>query len=178
MSYESRNHLLGWMINKAVPLLNIFRQGLPWSTPLASLRSFSKSSWGNEIYWFLTDRGMSFLPKYEHHDALHVLLGYDTSVLGEARLQAFMVGNRTPTFAGRGLYHLARMLLRERKVLLALDRDRGTRTPPIDWLGVEGSLNCDLEDIRLRWQIVQMPHEETSAEQVATGKGLQPSPAP
>ncbi len=46
-----------------------------------------------------------------------------------------LVGNRTPTFAGKTLYHLARMLLRERKVLLALDRDRGNRTPPIDWLG-------------------------------------------
>lgn len=163
MGYESRRYLLGWMINKAVPLLNIFRQGLPWATPLASLRSFPESSWGNEIHRFLTDRGLSFLPKYEHHDALHVLLGYDTSVLGEARLQAFMVGNRTPTFAGRCLYRLARVLLTEKKVLLAQDRDRGTRTPPIDWLAVEGNLNCDLEDIRLRWQIELLPREDTPA---------------
>ena len=157
MNYEARRHLLGWMINRAVPLLNLFRQGLPWSTPLVSLGSFHESSWGNEIYRFLSARGMTFLPKYEHHDALHVLLGYDTSVLGEARLQAFMVGNRSPTFAGRCLYRLSCMLLPENKALIALDRDRGHRTPRIDWLAVEGSLKCDLEDVRRRWQIEQIP---------------------
>jgi hypothetical protein len=107
------------MINKAVRLLNLVRHGLPWSTPLASLAGFLRSSWGNEIYRFLSHRGMLFLPKYEYHDALHVLLGYDTSVLGEARLQAFMVGNRTPTFAGKSLYRLDQMSLPEKNVLLA-----------------------------------------------------------
>ena len=60
-------------------------------------------SWGQAVHTFLGQRGLGFLPKYEHHDALHVLLSYDTSVLGELRQQAFLVGNGTRTFAGWGL---------------------------------------------------------------------------
>ena len=47
---------------------------------------------------------MEFLPKYEPHDALHVLLGYDATTVGEIRLQAFMAGNSTRSVAGWILY--------------------------------------------------------------------------
>jgi ubiquinone biosynthesis protein Coq4 len=96
---------------------------------------------------------MVFLPKYEHHDALHVLLGYDTTVLGEARLQAFMVGNRTPTFAGKSLHILAQLLLPEDRDLLARDRLRGSKSSPIDWLSVEHKLRRELDDVRESWMI-------------------------
>jgi len=99
---------------------------------------------------------MTFLPKYEHHDALHVLLGYDTSVVGEARLQAFMVGNNTPTFAGRSLFRLSRCLLPEERETLHEDRCRGAITPRIDWLAVEGELRQNLARVRQFWAIAPL----------------------
>lgn len=37
MLYDLRERFLGWMIKKAVPALNLFRAGLPWSTSFESL---------------------------------------------------------------------------------------------------------------------------------------------
>ena len=96
---------------------------------------------------------MSFLNKYEHHDALHVLLGYDTNVIGEAKLQAFMVGNMTPAFAGKCLYSIAQFLLTEDRKFFANERERGKQTPPIDWLAVEKNLIVDLDIVRKSWKI-------------------------
>ena len=153
MTYKIRNYILGCMITYSVPILNIFRKGLPWSTSLDDLKDYPVRSWGREIHLFLSARQMSFLNKYEHHDALHVLLGYDTNVIGEAKLQAFMVGNMTPTFAGKCLYSIAQFLLPEDRKLFANERERGKQTPPIDWLAVEKNLIVDLDIVRKSWKI-------------------------
>ena len=153
VTYAPREWLLGILITQAVPILNLFRKGLPWSTEFDALKKFPDQSWGKETYAFLANRNLCFLPKYEHHDALHVLLGYDTTVVGEARLQSFMVGNQTPTFAGRGLYILAMTMLPEHWRVFAGDRRRGVESGSIDWMAVENTLSIPLSDVRHEWNI-------------------------
>ena len=152
-TYWFRKWLLGIMINRAVPMLNLFRKGLPWETNFNQLQNFPNETWGREIYEVLANRNLSFLPKYEHHDALHVLLDYDTTVLGEARLQAFMVGNQTPTFAGRGLYLLSLAMIPEHRKTFSCDRLRGVESRPINWMAVEDALSFPLSDVRDQWGI-------------------------
>lgn len=157
-TYGLREWLLGLLINQAVPALNLFRKGLPWNTKFDELQDFPAHSWGREIHTFLANRNLCFLPKYEHHDALHVLLNYDTSVIGEARLQSFMVGNQTPTFAGRGLYILALVMIPEHWKTFSYDRKRGVESGAIDWTAVENALSIPLSDVRHQWNIQTKPH--------------------
>ena len=152
-TYALREWLLGLLINQAVPAPNLFRKGLPWNTKFNDLQGFPAHSWGHETYTFLANRNLCFLPKYEHHDALHVLLDYDTSVIGEARLQSFMVGNQTPTFAGRGLYILALAMIPEHWKTFSYDRKRGVESGAIDWIAVENALSIPLSDVRHEWNI-------------------------
>ena len=157
-TYTFREWLLGLLINQAVPMLNLFRKGLPWKTSFNELQNFPEQSWGRETYTFLASRNLCFLPKYEHHDALHVLLGYDTTVVGEARLQSFMVGNQTPTFAGRGLYVLAMTMIPEHWRVFSCDRSRGVESGTINWLAVEDALSTPLSDVRQQWSILNKAH--------------------
>lgn len=152
-TYTLRESLLGMLINQAVPMLNLFRKGLPWNTEFDELQNFPDRSWGQETYTFLANRNLCFLPKYEHHDALHVLLGYDTTVVGEARLQSFMVGNQSPTIAGRGLYILAMTMIPEHWRVFSFDRRRGVESGTINWMAVEGALSTPLSDVRQQWNI-------------------------
>lgn len=152
-TYPVREWLLGLLINQAVPVLNLFRKGLPWQTGFDELEDFPEQSWGRETFAFLAKRKLCFLPKYEHHDALHVLLDYDTTVIGEARLQSFMVGNQTPTFAGRGLYILAMTMIPEHWKVFSCDRKRGVESGTINWLAVEDALSNPLHEVRQQWNI-------------------------
>ena len=152
-TYNVREWLLALLINQAVPTLNLFRKGLPWNTEFDELENFPDHSWGRETHTFLAHRNLCFLPKYEHHDTLHVLLSYDKTVIGEARLQSFMVGNQTPTFAGRGLYILAMVMMPEHWKTFSSDRRRGVESGAIDWMAIENVLSMPLSDVRHAWNI-------------------------
>jgi hypothetical protein len=156
MSYHARSSLLGWLIVRSVPVLNAFRRGYPWHTAFNELSAYPQDSWGRHVHTFLVNRCMEFLPKYEPHDALHVLLGYDATTEGEIRLQAFMAGNSTRSFAGWVLYRLGLILLPECRELMKSDFARGGASEPIDWLSIEGAMRMPLASVRSQWQIADM----------------------
>lgn len=141
------------MIVQVVPFLNIFRQGYHWSIPFEALDVMTHDSWGYKLGCYLSNRGLKYLPKYQQHDALHVLLGYDTTPLHEIRLQAFMVGNGACSFAGGVLYRIGLILLPENKELLRSDFERGVMATRIDWLAIEREIAKPLSDIRNKWSI-------------------------
>jgi ubiquinone biosynthesis protein Coq4 len=148
--FHQRKTLLGRMINLSVPLLNRFRKGIPFHHTLDQLRQLPRDTWGYCTAAFLDREGYGFLPNYEQHDALHTLLGYDTSTEGELRVQAFMVGNGTASFAGRCLFLLGRLLVPE------LDRDlrphvhRGRNSEPVDWQQISSLMVVPIESVRQR----------------------------
>lgn len=78
------------------------RKALPWSVSMQRLRRFPAKSLGRELANFLDNEGLTLLPKMEEHDVMHVLMHYKTTVVDEARMQFFLLGNRK-----RSLYALA-----------------------------------------------------------------------
>ena len=153
MLYGARHATLDWLIVHAVPALNVFRRGYPWKTSLDSLERMGPESWGAKLEEYLRMRGMNFLPKYQQHDALHVLLNYDTTPVDEVRLQAFMVGNGTASLAGRVLLRIGMILLPECRAQIRIDRDRGASSTAIDWLRIEAEMPNNIAEVRRRWNI-------------------------
>lgn len=45
------------------------------------------------IHWFKKNQ-FQLIPKLEDHDVLHVLLNYKTTLVGEIKMQCFLLGNR------------------------------------------------------------------------------------
>lgn len=120
-----RTKLLSWLIESAVPFLNMFRNPPKWPYTLDDQRNFPKGSLGREVAAFLDARGLPLLPKYEVHDTLHVLFQYGTTPFEEMRLQGFMIGNGNSTFAGKVLFILGLIIMPEYWPYLKQDLQRG-----------------------------------------------------
>ena len=148
--------LVAWMINKAVPALNIFRNPETWPYTLDQMRHYSPGSLGFETAAFLDQRGFGLLPKYEIHDIIHTILDYNTTTVGELRLQAFMWGDRSSSFAGRVLFIIGLTLLPELWNDLRLEYERVKRAAEkiANW-DMVSLLDKDLTSLRLRLE----PHK-------------------
>ncbi|MGH2521325.1 MAG: hypothetical protein ACRDH2_02375 [Anaerolineales bacterium] len=142
-----RRRLLSLMIRYSVPSLNLFRYPPAWPYSLEALSHYPSGSWGVELAHFLQSRHLEFLPKYETHDAWHVLLGYDTNVPGELRLQAFMFGNRSASFAGRVLLLLGMLLMPELWLQCRHDFARGRNSPRLAEWDIPSLLSCSLKTL-------------------------------
>lgn len=59
----------------------------------AFLQKLPENSLGNSILSFLKKNNLQLIPKYELHDAKHVLTGYGTAFEEEIQLQFFEFGN-------------------------------------------------------------------------------------
>ena len=143
-----RLSLLAWMIGASVPCLNLFRKTRPWPHSLEELETFPPQSLGAEIATFLGVRGFDLLPQYETHDAIHTLLGYGTSTTGELRLQAFMWGNQSASFAGRVLLLIGLIMLPELWSRLKTDYQRGRQAQHIASWNIPTLLREDIADLR------------------------------
>jgi len=87
-------------------LVNLVEWSKPWYTRLfkrdteawvhsrQSLLQFPPKSLGRELAEFLCKENLNLLPKLEDHDVMHVLMRYKTTVVDEARMQFFLLGNR------------------------------------------------------------------------------------
>jgi ubiquinone biosynthesis protein Coq4 len=126
-SLQLRKRLVAWMIHKAVPALNIFRYPQTWPYTLEQMRTFPKGTLGMEMASFLDVRGFGLLDKYEIHDAVHTILSYKTTTAGELKLQAFMWGNKSSSYAGRVLFLIGLLMLPELWPELKMDYERGKK---------------------------------------------------
>ncbi len=153
MFLKARRALLSAAIVNAVPLLNLVQPASRWPHPLNRLRMLPSRSLGRELARFLAERGTALLPKYERHDALHVLLGYDTDVTGELRLQGFMLGNACSTRAGMGLFALGVVMMPELWLQLACDVARGARMPAMEHVVLSQRLARPLDRVRAQLRV-------------------------
>ncbi|HNP88256.1 MAG TPA: hypothetical protein PKK78_19110 [Kouleothrix sp.] len=90
------------------------------------------------------------MTNYEVHDAFHTLLDYDTNVIGELRLQAFMVGNRSASFAGRVLLGAGLLILPELWPQLGYDMSRGRQSDCVGQWRVPTLLSCNIAPLQAR----------------------------
>lgn len=146
---HARTVLLTFFIIHAVPALNRFRPRAFWLHSLDTLRQFPDQTWGAKVAGFLDTRAFdNFLPNYEAHDAFHTLLEYETDVYGELRLQAFMLGNRSASLAGRGLFVLGILLMPELWSQLQDDYQRGKQSVQLSLWNVPALLAEDISTLR------------------------------
>ncbi len=146
---QFRKRLVAWMIHRAVPALNIFRNPEPFPYTLEEMRLFPMGTLGFEVAVFLDKRHFDLLPKYEIHDAVHTILNYNTTTVGELKLQAFMWGNKSSSFAGRVLFLIGVLTLPELWKELRRDYERGkTARSRIDDWDMVSLLRTDLMALR------------------------------
>lgn len=103
-----RDQLIVAMVEKTKPLYgHLFKKTKQaWKTNLIKLANYPNKSLGNDLYRFLKNEKLELMPKFESHDVMHVLFNYKTTVLGELKMQFFLLGN-----GKRSLYCLASALL-------------------------------------------------------------------
>ncbi len=77
-----------------------------WCHNRYSLKKFPPKTLGRALGDFLIKEDLELLPKLEDHDVLHVLFKYKTTVVDEARMQFFLLGNRK-----RSLYALCTAII-------------------------------------------------------------------
>lgn len=148
---QFRKHLVAWMIHQAVPALNVFRYPKPFPYSLEEMRQLPAGTLGSAVAAFLDKRQFDLLPKYEIHDAVHTILNYNTTTVGELKLQAFMWGNKSSSFAGRMLFIIGLLALPEIWEELRQDYERGRRARSRieDW-DMVSLMKSDLMDLRLK----------------------------
>lgn len=127
MMLALRTQIVSFAIRDSVPVLNLVRRPARWPA-IEALRAYPDGTLGRETARYLDALGLPFLPHYENHDALHLVLGYDTSARGELELQAFMWGNGASSFAGRVLFIWGAMMLPEHIGAMRGALERGRRS--------------------------------------------------
>jgi len=152
-----RERIITFSIEKAVPVLNVFRKKSNWNHPLSSIRKFPDQTLGKELALFLDERQMQLLPQYEVHDILHVVLNYDTSPSEEFLLQGFMIGNGSSSFGGKVLAYLGMMIIPERIPAFRKAYKRGRHTKSIQLFKFENCLEVKLSDLRFN---LNLPERE------------------
>jgi ubiquinone biosynthesis protein Coq4 len=150
-------HIITFSIEKAVPVLNLFRKKSSWKHPLTSIRNFPDQTLGKELALFLDQRKMQLLPQYEVHDVLHVVLNYDTSPTEEFLLQGFMIGNGSSSFGGKVLAYLGMMIIPERIPAFRTAFRRGRQAKSIQLFELENCLEFKLTDLRIN---LNLPERE------------------
>jgi ubiquinone biosynthesis protein COQ4 len=144
-----RTHLVSWAIRTSVPVLNVVRRPAPWPT-LEELDLFPAGSLGREVADYMRSRGLPFLAHYENHDAIHLLLGYDTDARGEMELQAWMWGNDSSSFAGGVLFFWGAAMLPEHWQAMREAYKRGRRAHAMREARLPFRLEQSLERVRQR----------------------------
>ncbi|MEL6637684.1 MAG: Coq4 family protein [Bacteroidota bacterium] len=110
-----RDRLMIWLVDRTKPLYVRWFKGhrQHWRLDRRRLLGYPAKSLGYELGKFLEREGFELLPKLEDHDVLHVLLHYETTVIGEVQMQAFLLGNGKRSLYAAGTVLLALLLIPE-----------------------------------------------------------------
>lgn len=96
---QLRTTILVYLTHRiALPVIQYVRKPIPFQWSELDLYQLPEGSLGNDLYQFLEQRNLPLMKHYARHDIKHVLLGYDTTDVGEACLQCFMLGNGRISF--------------------------------------------------------------------------------
>lgn len=88
--------LVGWFLQTVNHLIAVFGRDRPTIVDLAQLRQLPAGSLGRTLADTLAEKQLTpFLKgprRMQLHDTVHILTGYDTDPIGEAEVQAFLLG--------------------------------------------------------------------------------------
>jgi ubiquinone biosynthesis protein Coq4 len=149
MLHGLRDRFVKHLIGDYVPVLNLFRRPKPWPS-LDALDAFPEGSLGREVAAFLRARGLPFKVRYENHDAIHTILGYDTTTEGEMEVQAFLWANGSSSRAGRILFVVGGALLPEHWAAMRSAYRRGRAAAPMEEARLPDRLLEPMAEVRAR----------------------------
>jgi len=96
---QLRSAILVFLTHRiALPVLKYARKPIVFNWSELDLYQLPEGTLGHDLYQFLEKRNLSLMKHYARHDIKHVLLGFDTTDVGEACLQCFMMGNGRISF--------------------------------------------------------------------------------
>lgn len=88
-----KSWLAGIIIGATVPIFKYISPESHWPLTLEQQRQLPTGTLGKDIATRLDKEGFKLIPKFESHDAEHILFDYPMTGLGEIRLQFFLHGN-------------------------------------------------------------------------------------
>ena len=89
-----REQILSTLVNWSKPIYGqFFKKNNAWIRNLKDLKAMPKNSLGFALAEFLESENFDLMDKFEDHDVMHVIFDFKTTVLGEARMQFFLLGN-------------------------------------------------------------------------------------
>ncbi|MEM6724105.1 MAG: hypothetical protein AAF598_08705 [Bacteroidota bacterium] len=147
-TWNFRMYLIGKLIEWSVPILGAFFRPTPWPMNQEQMSHLPEGSLGKTMAETLHKNGLTLIPKYESHDAKHVLLDYPMDGLGEIRLQFCQLGNGNRSLATVGIVLIGIVLLPECWELFRKDWRRGRRMPNLGAVDFGTVLEDSLFDLR------------------------------
>ncbi len=120
-----KSWLTGILIGLTVPIFKYISPETNWPFTLEQQRTFPEGTLGRDIAKKLDKSGFKLIPKFESHDAEHILFNYPMTGLGEIRLQYFLHGNGKRSWVSVGTMLLGVGSFPELIWLFAKDYKRG-----------------------------------------------------
>lgn len=148
--------LRGWLMEQlfywSYPVYGaLFKRRRPtWYWTVSSLNEFEDRTFGKAIAHFLSSNGFDLIPKFENHDALHVLFGYGTHIIDEVRMQFCLLGNGKRTLYLFGVIIIGWAAFPECWHLFIGAYKRGKSFRPVHHWKFEHLLNEPLSLLRAR----------------------------
>ncbi|MEM6726073.1 MAG: Coq4 family protein [Bacteroidota bacterium] len=153
LTWNVRMKLIGRLIEWSVPVLGAFFRPQPWPLTQAEMYYLPEGSLGKTMAQALDENGLELIPKYESHDAKHVLLNYPMNGLGEIRLQFCQMGNSNRSLATIGIVLIGTFLLPECWELFRQDWKRGKQIQDLDDVDFGLCLRESVSDLRRRLRV-------------------------
>lgn len=145
-----REKLLIQLVEWTKPIYGrVFQKSkIPWKVGLKKLKQFPPQTLGHDLAHFLEKEGLELMPKFESHDVYHVLLKYKTTVVDEARMQFFLMGNRKYSLYIIGTNIVAIFFLPEHIKAFFKEFKKGRTALPVAQWNFEYLLNEPTKSLR------------------------------
>ncbi|UTW61472.1 hypothetical protein KFE98_15855 [bacterium SCSIO 12741] len=154
-----RETLMINLVRYSKPLYGLFfkSKAEPWELSVLALLQYPQQSLGRELGLFLVANRLKLMDKFEDHDVYHVLLQYSTSVVDEARMQFFLLGNGKRSLFALGTGFIASCFFPERWGAFYEAYKRGQHSGVVFKSDFLLGLNQPINDLRSYFQIEEHP---------------------
>ena len=120
------------------------KQQIPWNISNQQLLDYPINSLGRALGRFLQSHNFTLIAQFESHDVFHVLLGYEPTVLDEARMQYCLLGSGRRSLYTIGTCVLAGFIYPDYLVDFRKNYQRGCGLEDFSYWDFEAMLGVDL----------------------------------
>jgi len=145
-----KSWIAGVLIGSTVPFFKFISPENNWPLTLEQKRDLPSGTLGKDIARALDKAGYQLVPKFESHDAEHILFNYPMTGLGEIRLQFFLHGNGKRSWVSLGTILFGLGSFPELFWLFTKDYKRGKQFRNLNAVDLGTYLTRDTSEVRLQ----------------------------